>query len=362
MRELDWLMLAVVGLCCLGLMMSVSIVGAAESTPLQVMRAQGSKLLVGLVAFLVCALVPLARIRRLAPYLFGFGVLLCATTRLFFEHRNYAFRWVTLGSQSFQPVELARFCLVILSADLLARAGLRVHTFKHGLLPSVGCAAVLACALLLQPDHGNAILVVVLTSCMALVAGVRFLHFTALAIGGLAMIGVQAIRHPYVVGRLTNFLDVTSGSQVGQGLVALASGGAFGRGLGEGWMKMGFVPEAQNDFVFAIIGEEFGFVGSLLVLALYSIIGFVGYRLVLSMKDPFLRFMVCGFVLLICLQAAMNLMVVSGWAPAKGIDLPFVSTGGTSLVFFLAAVGLIGNAARTDFASATSVSVSSGRM
>jgi cell division protein FtsW len=113
-------------------------------------------------------------------------------------------------------------------------------------------------------------------------------------------------------------------------------------------MKMGYVPEAHNDFVFAIIGEELGYVGSLAVLAAYTLFGYVCYRLVCKVRDPFLRYVVCGYALMICMQAAANLLVVSGWAPAKGIDLPFVSTGGTSLMFCLGAVGLIGNAARTD--------------
>jgi cell division protein FtsW len=119
-------------------------------------------------------------------------------------------------------------------------------------------------------------------------------------------------------------------------------------------MKMGFVAEAQNDFVFAVVGEELGYLGSLFVLALFCVLGTVGYRLVLKMRDPFLRWLVCGYSLMLCMQAAINLLVVSGWAPAKGIDLPFVSTGGTSLLFCLGAVGLIGNAARSDFGQSNS--------
>ena len=111
---------------------------------------------------------------------------------------------------------------------------------------------------------------------------------------------------------------------------------------------MGFVAEAQNDFVFAVIAEELGFLGSILVLFLYTVIGVVGYRLSCTIRDPFLRYLAFGFALLLCMQAAINLLVVTGWAPAKGIDLPFVSSGGTSLVFCLAAVGMIGSAARAD--------------
>jgi cell division protein FtsW len=131
-------------------------------------------------------------------------------------------------------------------------------------------------------------------------------------------------------------------------MVAISSGGLVGQGLGNGWMKMGFVPEAQNDFVFAIIGEELGLLGSFLVLFLYTTVGVMGLRLVLRCKDRFLRSLVFGFIVAICTQASINLLVVTGLAPAKGIDLPFLSSGGTSLVVYLAAVGLIGNAVRAD--------------
>ena len=165
---------------------------------------------------------------------------------------------------------------------------------------------------------------------------------------GIGVTVFLATQHDYVRRRIEEFLNTTPDSQVGLGLIAVGSGGAFGRGLGQGWMKMNYVPEASNDFVFAIIAEEFGYLGSLFVLGSYTVFGYVCYRLVRQVKDPFLRYVVCGYALMICMQAVVNLLVVSGWAPAKGIDLPFVSTGGTSLVFCLAAVGLIGNAVRAD--------------
>jgi cell division protein FtsW len=138
------------------------------------------------------------------------------------------------------------------------------------------------------------------------------------------------------------------GGQVFQSLVSISSGGVAGQGLGDGWMKMGFVPEAHNDFIFAVICEELGLIGGLLVLALYATIGVMGLRLVMQCRERFLRSVVFGFTVAICMQASINLLVVTGMAPAKGIDLPFLSSGGTSLVVYLAAVGLIGNAARAD--------------
>ena len=348
-HELDWLMLSVVGLCCLGLVMAVSVLGAQSSVgPLGVMRRQGIELMVGMVGFLVAVLTPMDVVRRLALPGFLVATALCYSTRFIAEDWNGAYRWIQLGRHQFQPVEAARFCLVLLTAALLAGAGREVSTFRRGFLPVMLAVGLLVGGLLLQPDHGSAVLIVALCSCMALIAGVRLMHFLPWAGVGLLGFAVLALRHEYVSRRLVGFLDIQPGTQVGQSLLAISSGGPFGRGLGEGWMKMGFVPEAENDFVFAIVAEELGFVGCLFVLTLYTVFGVMGYRLVGRIRDPFLRFVVLGFTLMLLMQAAVNLLVVSGWAPAKGIDLPFVSTGGTSLFFCLAAVGVIGNAARTD--------------
>ncbi|MBL9077128.1 MAG: cell division protein FtsW [Planctomycetes bacterium] len=355
LRELDWLMLVTVALCCLGLVMAVSVRGARiEVGPFDVMKQQGAKLLAGLVAFLMAALTPMHLVRRCALPLFLVATACCIAVPLLGIEVKGAHRWIRIGSMQFQPVEPARFFLVLAVSWLLARAGQGVRSFRAGFLPAMGCAGLLVGALLLQPDHGNALLVLGLASCIALVAGVRFLHFVPFAVLGLGLFALAATRHEYVRGRLTDFLATRPDSQVGLGLIAVGAGGLFGRGLGQGWMKMNYVPEAHNDFVFAIVAEELGFVGSLFVLGAFTTFGYVCYRLVCKVKDPFLRYVVCGYSLMVCMQAAANLLVVSGWAPAKGIDLPFVSTGGTSLMFCLAAVGLIGNAARTDQSGAFS--------
>ncbi|MBZ0152675.1 MAG: putative lipid II flippase FtsW [Planctomycetes bacterium] len=348
LRELDWLMVATVALCCLGLVMAVSVRGAqVDVGPLQAMKQQGSKLLAGLVAFLVAALTPMRVLRRFALPAFFVTAAACLLPHLTPDVKG-ASRWIRLPGLQLQPVEPARICLVLCLASLLSRAGAGISRFRTGFVPAMGCTVLLAGVLALQPDNGNALIVIVLASCLALIAGVRLRYFASFGVVALAGLLAMALQHEYVRNRLTDFLHTKPQSQVGLGLIAVGSGGSFGRGLGQGWMKMNYVPEAHNDFVFAIIGEEFGFLGSSFVLLAFSVFGYACYRLVCKVRDPFLRYLICGYALMICLQAAMNLLVVSGWAPAKGIDLPFVSTGGTSLMFCLAAVGLIGNAARTD--------------
>lgn len=348
LRELDWLMVAAVTLACLGLVMAVTISGPRlDSSPLDALRGHGAKLTVGLVVFLVAATVRLSWLERLAVPVFAGGVVLCLAA-LLFPNANGASRWIRFGTASFQPVEFARFGLILFAAAWIGRAGEELRSFRTGFVPLMGAAGVLASVLLMQPDVGNAVFALTLVAAMALVGGVRVLHFGLAGLPIVACMLLFVSQLGYVRDRFAGFLEVQPGSQVWQSLVAISSGGLSGTGLGEGWMKMGFVPEAYNDFVFAIIGEEMGFLGGLLVIGLYTVIGGVGLRLVLTMQDPFRRMLVFGFTFAVCMQAAINLLVVTGMAPAKGIDLPLLSSGGTNLMFTLGAIGMIGNAARTD--------------
>lgn len=350
-RELDLLMAAVVVLCCLGLVIAVSVQGPQKGT-LKALQGQGSKLLLGLVAFLGCATVSLRMLRRLAMPGFVVGTGLCLCAALLFRSAKGAHRWIRVtDSLTFQPVEVARFTMIVLLAALVSNLGKDVERFRGGFLKVMGPALILAGALVLQPDLGNAIFTVAIAAVIAIVAGVRWRWFLAAASVLVAGVVWHVQRKAYAQDRITGFLDVREGSQVGQSITAIASGGVSGQGLGNGWMKMGFVPEAGNDFVFAVVGEELGLLGSVAVVALFAVIAWVGWRLVLATEDRFCKFLVLGFTTAVCLQAALNLYVVTGLAPAKGIDLPFLSSGGTNLVFALAAIGIIGNAARSDAAA-----------
>ncbi|MCA8957166.1 MAG: cell division protein FtsW [Planctomycetes bacterium] len=348
-RALDWLMLATVVLCCFGLIMAVSISGAREGAgALAVMKTQGAKLAVGLVLFVGVAMVPMQLLWRTVPLLFWVAVAGVWWAAILGTPVGGARRWIHVAGTQFQPVELARLLAVVYVARSIARTGDRIRELRAGTLRIMLPVVVLAAGLLKQPDNGNAVFVLALCSCMAIVAGVPFRHFALVAIPGLAGLVFVVAQKAYAVDRLVGFLHPERGGQVWQSLVAIASGGLTGVGLGNGWMKMGYVPEVHNDFVFAAIGEELGLIGSLLVLSLYATIGIAGMRLVLGCRDRFLRSVVLGLVVAICMQATINLLVVTGLAPAKGIDLPFLSSGGTGLVTYLAAVGLVGNAARAD--------------
>lgn len=350
-RDLDLLLVPVLVLCSLGLIMAVSIRGVEEGmTPVLAIKNQGGRLAAALCGFLVCAILPLHVVRRWTGWAVAVGILACLATHLTSGAAKGASRWIEFGSFRFQPVEFARFALVIYGAHCLSMPRPEPGTplWLRPRLRFAVATAALCLALLLQPDHGNTLFTAAVAGLMGLVAGIPLWTLGVVGCVGALGIAVKGMGHGYAMQRIRDFLDVEVGSQVGQGLVAMASGGVFGRGLGEGWMKMGFVSEARNDFVFTIIGEELGFAGTSIVVLAYTAIGWIGYRLVRQVQDPFLALVALGLVLVICLQAGINMLVNVGMAPAKGIDLPFVSSGGTSLVFCLAAVGVIGNAVRTD--------------
>ncbi|MFO1050983.1 MAG: FtsW/RodA/SpoVE family cell cycle protein [Planctomycetota bacterium] len=352
-RELDWLMLAVAGLCCLGLVMAVSIQSMDRGGDvLLALKSQGSKLILGVLTFIGCATVPLHLVRRNSVPIFLLAAAAVWAATLFGTESHKAHRWLSIAGYSFQPVDPARVALIVVTAALIGGAGDRIREFGRGLCVVFAPVLLLSAALFLQPDNGNALLCLAIVTCMAVTSGVGIRW---LVLGGAVAIPAAAFvigRHGYVLERVTRWLSEDPPYQVKQGLIAMQSGGFAGSGIGHGWRKMGFVPEPQNDFVFTIIGEELGFLGSIVVLASFMLVGVVTYRLARRLSDPFHRYVVfgCGFAL--CAQAVINMLVTTGLAPAKGIDLPFVSAGGTNLVTSLGVVGLIGNAVRADGCSA----------
>lgn len=341
---LDVLLCAVALLCGLGLVMAVSIQGPDKGV-LLAMKGQGGKLAIALLGFLSFAIVPLSLLRRYATFGLALGVGLCLVAALFGPESHHARRWLPGGGQ---PVEFARFALIVFCAAWVQRVGRDIVTFWRGMVPLLSAGGALAAVLALQPDMGNAFLSLLVTAAIAIVAGVRLRWFALIGLPALAGLALCALQLGYVRSRLDGFFGGTPSFQVQQSLLALGSGGLFGSGLGGGVMKLGHVPEAGNDFVFAIVGEELGLFGCSLVVASYVAITLAGLRLLVRATDPFARSLIFGFVFAICFQAAMNLCVVTGVIPPKGIDLPFVSSGGTNLLFCMSAVGLLGNAARTS--------------
>jgi cell division protein FtsW len=303
----------------------------------------------GLVALAVLSRVPFRRLRPLAGPLLLSSFALLVAVLVMGTTVNGARRWLPLGIIDFQPSELAKLALCLWLAGLLTR---RAAPQSLGELSRpIGAVVLAACALIIvEPDLGTAIAIVLMASAMLAVAGTppRVLAGAAATLVGLALAAIWL--EPYRRERLFAFMDPWAdpegaGFQTVQAMIALGSGGVFGVGLGESVQKINYLPEANTDMIFAVVGEELGLVGSGAVVAAFAVFGWAGFNVALRCRDPFGKLLAAGITALVTGQALVNLAAVLGLAPLTGIPLPFVSYGGSSLIVGLAAVGILLNIA-----------------
>jgi len=267
--------------------------------------------------------------------------------------RSYgAVRWIKLGPLQLQPSEPAKIAIVLYLADWLSRRQVLVRQFGKGLLPFAIIVGSLAWLVEMQPDLGTMSIIIGAAGCVFFVAGANLLHVGVLGCGGvLAALTVVSHLSGYRQDRITAFLDPWSdiqgsGWHTAQGLIALGSGGPFGVGLGDSHQKFYWVPNAHTDAIFAIIGEELGFVGSVTVLGLFAALAWRGLLIAWRAPDAFGRLFATGLTSMLALQALVNMAVVTNSVPYTGITLPLVSFGGSSTVISLLAVGLLLNISR----------------
>jgi cell division protein FtsW len=256
-------------------------------------------------------------------------------------------RWLKIGPFSMQPSELAKYVLVIALADYIDRKKSKLKKWE-GVLPALAVTALFVIPILLEPDLGTPLIMCAVAMSLLFVSGASFSKMAVLAMSALPLIAVEIYRKPYRLLRIKHFIeslgDISSTSyQLNQSILALGSGGFFGKGLGQGQMKLLYLPEAHTDFIFPVIGEELGFVGAAFVIALFVIIAWRGWRVCRSSDSYFGSLVALGITLLITYQAILNISVACGLAPTKGLALPFVSFGGSSLLFNMAAAGVLLN-------------------
>jgi cell division protein FtsW len=266
----------------------------------------------------------------------------------FFPAKHDTNRWISFGSFSIQPAELAKLTAVIFAAALLERRMHRVNEVGYALAPIGLATGMFAGLMVLQPDFGTAAVLVLVVTTVVFAAGLsyRYLLGTALVLLPTAM--ALIVTSSYRMRRLQAYLDpwadpLKDGYQVVQSLIAVGSGGVAGKGLMGGVQKMYYIPEAHNDFIFAVIAEEFGLIGTTLILLCFVMIAWRGIRTSVLAPDRFGSLLAVGLTMMLALQALMNLSVVTGLLPNKGIPLPFVSAGGSSLIVSLAAMGILLN-------------------
>lgn len=290
--------------------------------------------------------------KRLASPLLAISFLLLVIVLLpGVGHASHgAQRWIAIGPVTFQPSEIIKFGIVVFTAYGLSRQRTPVRGFR-GLLPYLGLAGLAGVLVLLQPDLGTAIALTGTVFIMLFCAGASLASLSSIGVCAVAAVGAAIAIEPYRMRRFLAFLDpwkdpLGSGFHIIQSLYALGSGGLFGMGLGQGKQKFLYLPEQHTDFIFAVIGEELGLIGTVLVVSLFLVFIWRGLRIALYAPDTFSSLLAAGITSGIGLQAFINIGVVTGSLPITGIPLPFISFGGTSLVFTLAAVGVLLNISR----------------
>jgi cell division protein FtsW len=283
--------------------------------------------------------VDLHRLRRFAVPALGVGIFLLVLVLIpgIGQVRGGARRWLPAMLFSFEPSELVKPIFVLYLAHSLTRKRERIESFTHGVLPHLLVLAVPVLLLLKEPDFGAAMVLVVVTLAMLFAAGARGVHLAGMVGAVLPAAAALVVLSPYRWKRLVAFLDPwadprTIGFQLVQSLLSLGSGGWLGVGLGNGNQKLFYLPEGHTDFIFALIGEELGLAGAILVLACVATIAVRGFRIANRLADPFACLLAFGLTFLLVTQAAMNIGVVVGLLPTKGLPLPFVSYGGSSLL------------------------------
>lgn len=260
-------------------------------------------------------------------------------------------RWLGVGIWRFQPSEIAKLALLVYVADVLTRRVDELHDWQRVLKP-IGLVFVLMAFLVMkEPDMASTMVLALIVATGLIVGGVRLRHLVLIGGAGVAAAVVAAFAAPYRRARMLSFLDPfhdksNTGYQLAQSLIALGSGGWTGVGLGAGRAKWMFLPNAHTDFIFAIVGEELGLLGCVLVVALFGAFAVLGTRAALRAPDRFGMLLAAGVTVWVVGQAVINIGAVTGLLPVSGVPLPFVSFGGSALVFTMLASGILGNVAR----------------
>lgn len=275
-----------------------------------------------------------------AVYLPGVGVV-----------RNNARRWINIGISTLQPSEIVKVAVIIYFAYSLSLVKDKIKSFKDGLLRYLIVLAMFAAVLIKEP-HLSATIVICAVGCiMLIIAGAKIRHFALLGAAAVPVLVYIVLQQPYQLERVMTFLNPfadtsDSGFQVVNSLYAIGSGGIFGLGLGMSRQKFLYLPEPQNDFIFAIVCEELGLLGAALVIVLFAFLIYKGYRIAQNAPDMFGTLLASGITTLVAIQASVNIAVVTGSVPATGMALPFFSYGGTSLCILLSCMGILLNISR----------------
>jgi cell division protein FtsW len=290
--------------------------------------------------------------KKIAPWLIGIGLLLLVAVLFIGDNINGATRWISIGPITIMPGEIIKICVIIFTAWWLDKEVNIVNNPIKGIIPMLALAGICGLLIMQQPNMSTAITVVLIIVAMMFVAGLKLPYLIVLAGGGFAGGLFMIISGGgYRLKRLMSFMDpfadpLGDGYQVTQGLLALGSGGLFGQGLGHSVQKNLYLPEPQNDFILAIIGEELGYLAILTLMLVYIFLIWRGIKIVLNAPDRFGMLLGSGVIMMIGIQLMMNVAVVTSSMPPTGVTLPFISYGGNALWLFMLSMGILLNISR----------------
>jgi cell division protein FtsW len=261
---------------------------------------------------------------------------------------NGALRWIKIGPMTVQPSEIAKFAMILFMAKSISNKKDKIRSFTQGVVPYIILMGIFCFLIILEPNKSMAMIFILITFTVLFSAGAKVWH---LLVWGLPIIPAAAyifIKDKYSLNRITSYMDpwadpLNTGYQAIQSLLALGSGGIFGLGLGNSRQKFFYIPEPQNDFIFSIIGEELGFIGTFTIIVLFLLLIWRGIRIAIHAPDSFGCLLATGIVAMVGIQVVLNIAVATVSIPTTGVSLPFISSGGTSLLFVMANMGILLN-------------------
>lgn len=354
-----WLFIGIVAICAFGLVMLFSAsyyYGQVQfSDGFRYLKNQVVFLGLGLIGMIVLSFFDYHKFEKFKVFGLVFTIVAMAAVLVFGVTRNGAQRWLEFNiggfTISFQPSELAKFALILYMSSFMARRSATMKNFAHGMMPMLIIIVVICAFLLLQKNMSMMMIVVMIGMIMMFVGGVQVKHLVLLLLAAIPFFFLLAKIEPYRWARLMIFTDpwkdpLEDGYQLIQSLYAFGAGGVFGQGLNFSRQKLLFLTYGESDFIFAIIGEELGLIGCALVIAAYAFVIYRGIRIAMRCKDKFGSLLAAGITLVLAIQVAVNIGVATSSIPPTGQTLPFISSGGTSLVVFLCAMGILLNISR----------------
>ncbi len=348
------LLIAVIILSIFGVIMiySASYVWAEYkfNDPYKYLKTQGMFLIAGYIVMYIVSRINYNKYKKLANIIFGicFVLLILVLIPGIGSIRNGSRSWFGIGSFGIQPSEFAKLGLIIFTSKYLSNNQKEIRDIKKGVLPIFGVLLLIFALIMLQPDFGTGVVIVMTIVVLLFISGVKMNFFIKLGLVGLVGVASLILIAPYRIKRIVSFLNpwtdpLGSGFQIIQSLYAIGPGGLLGLGFGNSIQKHFYLPEPQTDFIFSIISEEFGFMGVLIVSLLFITIIVEGFKIAMKCEDLFGKYLAFGITFGLAFQTLLNLMVVVGLIPVTGVTLPFLSYGGSSLLITLCSMGVLLN-------------------